>query len=157
MFLFFLSNCHQTFLWTGPISFLVIYKLFCSVLSDGMLTLLLSFVFQNGHKTDTCFLNIGISHQSSASFFTPLSCLLRKLSFRSYTIFLKNTWVFLRFSKIIFGFFYLLDLVDNYAKIVDERGRNLMCDRTLPSLLVEYYEYYIPQLKIIISRQSTLY
>ena len=27
-------------------------------------------------------------------------------------------------------------LVDNQAKIVDERGRNLMCDRTLPSRLV---------------------
>ena len=27
-------------------------------------------------------------------------------------------------------------MVDNYVKIVDERGRNLMCDRTLPSLLV---------------------
>ena len=29
-------------------------------------------------------------------------------------------------------------LVDNYAKIVDERVRNLMCDRTLPSRLVSY-------------------
>ena len=34
-------------------------------------------------------------------------------------------------------FFYLPHLVDNYAKIVDERGRNLMCDRTLPSRLVD--------------------
>ena len=34
------------------------------------------------------------------------------------------------------GFLSVPHLVDNYAKIVDERGRNLMCDRTLPSLLV---------------------
>ena len=27
-------------------------------------------------------------------------------------------------------------LVDNYAKIVDERGRNFMCDRKVPSRLV---------------------
>ena len=43
--------------------------------------------------------------------------------------FKKNTW--------IFGFFYVPHLADNHAKIVDERGRNLMCDRfTLPSRLV---------------------
>ena len=29
-------------------------------------------------------------------------------------------------------------LVANYAKNVDERGQNLMCVRTLPSLLVEF-------------------
>ena len=28
------------------------------------------------------------------------------------------------------------DFVDNFAKIVDEPGRNPMCNRTLPSLLV---------------------
>ena len=37
-----------------------------------------------------------------------------------------NFWVFLSVPH----------LVANYAKIVDERGRNLMCHRTLPSLLV---------------------
>ena len=37
-----------------------------------------------------------------------------------------NLWVFLS----------VLHLVDNYAKIVDERARNLMCDGTLQSLLV---------------------
>ena len=51
------------------------------------------------------------------------------------------------FFSIIHQFFFkILDffcvfpsvshLVDNYAKIVDERGRNLMCDCTLPSRLV---------------------
>ena len=34
------------------------------------------------------------------------------------------------------GFLSVPNLVDNYAKVVDERGRNLMCNRTLPSLLV---------------------
>ena len=45
-FCFFLYNCYQTFLWTGRICFLVIYKLFCLVLglSDGILTLLLNLV-----------------------------------------------------------------------------------------------------------------
>ena len=33
------------------------------------------------------------------------------------------------------SFLSLHHLVDNYAKIVDERGRNMMCVRTLPSLL----------------------
>ena len=37
-----------------------------------------------------------------------------------------NFWVFLSVPH----------LVDNYAKIVDGRGRNLMCHRTLPSRLV---------------------
>ena len=39
-----------------------------------------------------------------------------------------NFWVFLS----------VLHLVDNYAEIVDEQGRNLMCDRTLPILLVRF-------------------
>ena len=97
--------------------FLVSYKLFClfSVLSDAILTLLLSFVFKNGHKffdvNDVCccclilpfvfvrFLNIGISHQSNASFFTPLKYLLWRLSFRSYTSFFFEKYLnFLCFS-----------------------------------------------------------
>ena len=51
------------------------------------------------------------------------------LPFRSFTIF---------FEKYLnFGVFLSVPhLVDNYNKIVDERGRNLLCDRTLPSLLV---------------------
>ena len=78
----------------------------------------------------TCFLNIDISHQSNESFFTPLSYLFWRLSFRSYTNF---------FFKKLLNFCVFLPvphLVDNYAKIVDERGRSLMCNRTLPSLLV---------------------
>ena len=39
-----------------------------------------------------------------------------------------NFWVFLSVPH----------LVDNYAKIVDGRGRNLMCHRTLPSRLVQF-------------------
>ena len=64
------------------------YKLFglFSVLSDAILTWLLSFVFEKGQSFDVVnvcccltllflirFLNIGISHQSTASFLTPLS------------------------------------------------------------------------------------
>ena len=50
-------------------------------------------------------------------------------------------WVFfcffLGFPKIVFGFYLPVPhLVDNYAKILDERGRNHMCGRTLRSLLV---------------------
>ena len=106
----------------------------------------IKFCFLNGHKfTDVInvcccclilplvfarFLNIGISHQPNASFFTPLSYLLCRLSFRSYTsFFLKNTWIFCVFLSVPL-------LVDNYARIVDEWGRNLMCNRTLPSRLV---------------------
>ena len=128
--------------------FLVNYKLFYlfSVLSDTILTLLLSFVFQNGqkffHVINVCCcliltfvfarsLNIGISHQSNASFFTPLSYLLWRLSFRSYTSFF-----FRKILEFLVLFHFVPDLVDNYAKIVDERGRNLMCDGTLPSRLV---------------------
>ena len=38
---------------------------------------------------------------------------------------------------LIFGVFLSVPhLVDNYAKIVDERGRNLICDCTLPTFLV---------------------
>ena len=50
----FLSNCYQAFLLTTPLSFLINYKLFCliSVLSDGILTLLLILFF----KTDMEFL-----------------------------------------------------------------------------------------------------
>ena len=135
-------------------------KLFClfSVLFDAILTLLLSFVFHNGHKffdvINVCcccclilplvfahFLNIGISHQSNASFFTPLSYLLWRLSFRSYTsFFLKNTWI----CCVVLS---VPHLVDNYAKIVDERGRNLMCERTLPSRLVWFIHNFLCNLR----------
>ena len=78
----------------------------------------------------TSFLNIGISHQSNASFFSQLSYLLWRLSFRSYTNFFFEKY--LNFCC----FLSVPHLVDNYAKIVVERGRNLMCDCTLPSVLV---------------------
>ena len=54
--------------------------------------------------------------------------------------FLKNTWAFLGFAKYNFWVFLSVPhLVDNYAKIVDGRGRNLMCHCTLPSRLVEMF------------------
>ena len=49
------------------------------------------------------------------------------LSFRSYTSF------FEKYLNFFFVFPSVSHLVDNYTKIVDERGRNLMCDRKLPS------------------------
>ena len=49
---------------------------------------------------------------------------------------MKKTWAFLGFAKNIFWVFLSVPhLVDNYAKIVDGRGRNLMCHCTLPSRL----------------------
>ena len=91
----------------------------------------------------TRFLNINVPHQSSFSYFTPLSYLRWRLFFRSYTIFLEKYLSFFGFFWV-FGFpennFWVFSsvphLVDNYANIVDDRGRNLMCDRTLPSLIV---------------------
>ena len=51
--------------------------------------------------------------------------------------FLKKTWAFLGFAENNFWVFLSVPhLVDNYAKIVDGRGRNLMCHCTLPSRLV---------------------
>ena len=88
----------------------------------------------------TRFLNIGISQQFNASIFTPLSYLLWTLSYRSYTIFLKNTWAFMGFfgipKKYFLGSLSVPYWEDNYAKIVDGRGRNHMCHRTLLSRLV---------------------
>ena len=55
--------------------------------------------------------------------------------------FLKKTWAFLGIAKN--NFWVLLSvphLVDNYAKFVDGRGRNLMCHRTLPSRLVFFIQ-----------------
>ena len=117
-----LSNCYQALLWISPIS------------SGEIQVILFNFSFIRRYFDIVCccclimlfvltrFLNIRIAHQSNASYFSPLSYLLWRLSFCSNTnFFLKNTF--------IFGFFYVPHLADNYAKIVDERGRNLMCNR----------------------------
>ena len=91
----------------------------------------------------TCLPNIDISldHQSSASFFTPLNYLLWGLFF-SFIHFFFNIWVLFGFFGIpknnFCVFLYVAQLVDNHSKIVDERGRSLMCDRRLPSLLVYF-------------------
>ena len=86
------------------------YRLFClfSASSDAFLTFLLIFVghifFDVINVCCCCFillfvltrsLNIGISHESNASFFTPLSYLLWRLFFHSYTNFFLNRLDFL--------------------------------------------------------------
>ena len=44
----------------------------------------------------------------------------------------------------IFGFFFICSSFGRqFAKTVDERVRNLMCNRTLPSLLVAFYYDYV--------------
>ena len=54
-----------------------------------------------------------------------------------HTEFFEKDGLFLWFAKNNFWVFLSVPhLVDNYAKIVDGRGRNLMCHRTLPSRLV---------------------
>ena len=47
-----------------------------------------------------------------------------------------HTLFFKKYSNF-WPFLSVPHLVDNYAKIVDERGRNFMCNRKLPSLLVD--------------------
>ena len=39
-------------------------------------------------------------------------------------------------------------LVDNYTKNMDELGRNFMCERTLPSLLVSIQSFVLPLCRI---------
>ena len=46
-------------------------------------------------------------------------------------------------------------MVENYAKIVDERGRNLMCDRTLPSLPVTLKGHSITIKKIKLGKDKS--
>ena len=96
-------NCYQALLWSGPISFLMKYRLIClfSVLSDAIFTLLNFFFIKADINFGcnqcllfllfvlTCLPNNGWSHQSSATFFTPLSHLLCRWSFCSYIV-LKN-------------------------------------------------------------------
>ena len=131
------------------------------VLFDGMVTVLSKYVFKADKVFDvinvcccclilmfalTRLLNIGISHQSGASFFTPLGYLLWRLSFCSYVFF--NILWFFGFSFEFFGisknnFWVFLSnphLVDNYDQIGDDRGRNFLCDRTLRSLFVKLYD-----------------
>ena len=141
----------------------MISELFCLilVLSEGMVIVLLNYVFKGDKVFDviivcccclillfalTRLLNIGISHQSGASFFTPLGYLLWKLSFCSYTFliyfgFLGFSFGFFRISKNNFWVFLSNPhSKDNYAQIGDDRGRNFLCDRTLRSLFVKLYD-----------------
>ena len=65
-----------------------------------------------------------------------------------HTEFFEKDWLFLGFAKNNFWVFLSVPhLVDNYAKIVDGRGRNLMCHRTLPSRLV-FFKKIITMLKM---------
>ena len=76
----------------------------------------------------THFLNNDRSHQFIAS------CLLYWIiCFRGYLF--VHTPFFGNYLNF-WGFLSVPHLVDNYAEIEDERGRNLVCNRTLPSLLV---------------------
>ena len=85
----------------------------------------------------TRFLNIDILQHSNASIFTPLSYLRIYLSV--HTEFFEKELDFFGIRKKYFWVFPSVShLVDNYAKIVDGRGRNLMCHRTLPSRLVHF-------------------
>ena len=82
----------------------------------------------------TRFLIIGISYKAYASFFfTPLSYFI---CFAGY-LFVHTPFFFWNYLNF-WVFLYVPQLVDNYDKIVDERGRNLICGCTLPSLLVYY-------------------
>ena len=86
--------------------------------------LILLFVLAFFRKND-CF------RQSNAAFFTPMSCLRRRRSLFIH-IFLEK---YLNFR----GFLSVPHLIDFYAKNLDERGRNFMCERTLSGLLVFLY------------------
>ena len=85
--------------------------------------------------------NNGRNHQSNSIDTFLLRYLLRRRSVCSYTnLFLKNTWVG--------GFLSDPHLVDNYAKNVDERGLNIMCDRLFVwiysfSVLLFFYDHAI--------------
>ena len=113
--LFCCSYCNPALLWTGSISLLVKFNLWCSVsvLSDAILTLL-GFL-KNGHKVldviNVCWcclillivlsrflINFRLAslskirhHQSNAAFFTSLKYLRCRQYFPSNTNFLKNT------------------------------------------------------------------
>ena len=57
--------------------------------------------------------------------------------FALQAIFLSIHQFFEKYLNFLRAFYLLVDnLVDNYAKNVDDRGRNFMCERTLPGLLV---------------------
>ena len=57
--------------------------------------------------------------------------------------------------EILGGFLFVPHLVENYAEIVDERGRNLMCDWVLPILLVHFYAQF--QLSLAFLKSFLIY
>ena len=63
---------------------------------------------------------------------------LIRIFFYSTEVFaLEAIFFFIRqFFEKYLNFFRSVHLVENYSKNVDERGRNFICERTLPSLLV---------------------
>ena len=147
-----LSICYQALLWTGPVSFLVNYKLlfsfsflwsyfdffteFCFLKRTKFLMSLL-FVVCVWFCCSSLLAFLILAYLITLMphfFFTSLCYLLWRLFFRSYNLALEA----IRFEKYLNFWVFLCvpHLVDNYAKIVDERGRNFMCNRTLPSLLV---------------------
>ena len=72
---------------------------------------------------------LGISHVSNASFFYSTELFALETIFSFIHQFSFENLNFL-------GFLAVPLLIDNYAKIVDKRGLNLMCDCILPILFV---------------------
>ena len=98
--------------------------------------LILPFVFAR-------FLNIGLSINLMHHFLLHWIICFGGYLFFHTPVFFEKYLTFCVFPSVP-------HLVDNYAKTVDERGRNLMCDRTLPSLFV----YFSSMMAIPISFQE---
>ena len=77
----------------------------------------------------TCFPNNDRSCEFSAAIFRPLGCLRWKRYLFVHYFLLKKNMIFR-------GVLSVPRLLDIHAKNVDWRGRNFMCERTLPSLFV---------------------
>ena len=72
-----------------------------------------------------------VAHQSYVAFFCSTEVFALKVIFLFIHQFFERNMNFC-------GSLSVPHLVDNYAKNVDERGRNIMCERTLPSVLVSF-------------------
>ena len=157
-----MSNCYQTFLSTGPYLFWWFKIILLSLrFIWRYVDFVIKFCFLKRTKSFCCncccccclillfvltrFLNIGISQQFNASIL-----LHWVVCFRGYlivhTLFFKKYLGFFGLfgipKKNFLGFLSIHNLVDNCAKFVDGRGRNLMCQRTLLSRLVHYTFLY---------------
>ena len=145
LFLFVLSNYYQALLWSGPISFLVKYRLIYlfSVLSDAILTSIIN--FKKNRQNFGCIWCLLFLFDFVVCLDLPflimddLIVLRRPFLLHWFICFGGNLFVHTLFLKITWKkteMFSVVHLVDIYAKNLDERGRNFMCKRTLPSLHV---------------------